>query len=230
MRWGFAAACLGTCSLTPSCVCLVHAATWLCCLPVYVDVFHAQGMITRGHVADDLESKHRVVTSLVHSLCSRVSELRQKIAAATAAAAAGGNDAAAGSADAAAIKAAALAEMQEGSWGHSAIVKETLTMLRILASNSSSYFPEELPAQLWDALMLDPPNREDHLPATLVCLGFWCGSAALQLGGRGMTGLSTWSLATTASLHGCCACELLLSHFQHAAVARRSCRLAASPL
>jgi hypothetical protein len=164
---------------------LPHGSAALIAMCVYV--CHAQGVITRGDVADDLESKHKVVTSLVHSLCSRVSELRQKIAAATAAAAAGVSDPAAASVHAAAIKAAALAEMHEGSWGHAAIVKETLTMLRLLAHNSSSYFPEQLPAQLWDALMLDPPNGEDDLPATLVCPGAWMGSA-LQLGRVGRDG------------------------------------------
>jgi hypothetical protein len=129
-------------------------------------------MITRSSVADELENKHKVVTNLVHSLCSRISELQQKITAATAAAAGGGDNGAAAGVDAAAIKAAALAEMQEGSWGHAAIVKEYLTMLRTLAANSTSYFPEELPAQLWDALMVSPPDGEDHMPATQVCLGF----------------------------------------------------------
>lgn len=126
----------------------------------------------RDRAVDDLINKHGVVQHLVDTVCARVSAVRDKIAATAATAAAGDGDAGGPDggpdATAAAIRAAAVAELDDGAWSYADVIKEMMLSLRMLANWSTSYFPDGLAERLWDTLMVDAPCGEDQLQTTQV--------------------------------------------------------------
>jgi hypothetical protein len=117
---------------------------------------------------DDLETKHAAISHLVKTVCDRVYDLREKIesteAAAAATAAANGSSS---DSDLASIKAAAMAELGEGTWSYAEIVDAYLVLLKDMATYATNYFSEALAGQLWSALMMNPPSW-DHLDQALV--------------------------------------------------------------
>lgn len=127
-----------------------------------------QMLMDKAKCIEALEQR-KVPKLLVHTVCSRVAALQEKIAAATKAAASSNGGFAA---DPATITAAATAELGEGGWSYADIIKEYLSTLQVLAINSAMYFADGLAEQLWDALMVNPPTW-DHLDAALVRLGKW---------------------------------------------------------
>lgn len=137
-----------------------HAAAVNCCW------VHLQGACDRGVAIDVLQKKQNVLNHLVETVCNLVSQLRQKIAAGTQAAACESSSSGGAATDAATIQAEALAELGQGSWTYTEILREYILTLKLLASFEIEYFPEDLAGQLWDALMNAP--TKDHMTAALV--------------------------------------------------------------
>lgn len=129
---------------------------------------HPQGACDRGAAIDVLQKKQNVLNHLVETVCNLVSQLRQKIAAGTQAAACESSSSGGAATDAATIQAEALAELRQGSWTYTEILREYILTLKLLASFEIEYFPEDLAGQLWDALMNAP--TKDHMTAALVRL------------------------------------------------------------
>lgn len=118
---------------------------------------------------DDLDQQHSLSTVLVKRLCSSVDQARAALAAAReAAAAAPANAAAQQQPDEEALQLAAMESLRQGAWSYSEVLREHLLTLRYLSLHSNSYFDGRLAERLWDTLMVDPPCREDALPATQV--------------------------------------------------------------
>lgn len=122
--------------------------------------------MTREGALEDLDKALGVTQHLADTVCSRVAALQEKLDAAVAAA--GGNEQDVSAADLAAIKLAAMAELEEGSWSYADILKELLATLKFLASIASGYFDEALAQQLWDMLMVNARCGEDQYSATQV--------------------------------------------------------------
>ena len=143
-----------------------------CCLPRLMPGFALclsplQHQVTQERAVEDLDKSLGATTHLVETLCKHVALLHEKVEAATTAAA----QAAAGSpksVDMPAVKAAAVAEMQEGSWSYFDILKEILSTIKFLATNATGYFDEALAEQLWDTLMVNAPCGEDQLHMAIV--------------------------------------------------------------
>ncbi|WIA22029.1 hypothetical protein OEZ85_004379 [Tetradesmus obliquus] len=122
---------------------------------------------TMQRAVDDLDQQHSLSTVLVKRLCSSVDQARAALAAAReAAAAAPANAAAQQQPDEEALQLAAMESLRQGAWSYSEVLREHLLTLRYLSLHSNSYFDGRLAERLWDTLMVDPPCREDALPAT----------------------------------------------------------------
>jgi hypothetical protein len=126
---------------------------------------------TMQRAVEDLEQDHSFSTNIVNRLCKRVEKARAAIAAARAEAAAAA-DAAGGAAQPLseeALQQAAMESLREGCWSYSDVLREYMMTLRYLSLHSNTYFDGRLAERLWDTLMVNPPCREDTLPATQVC-------------------------------------------------------------
>ncbi|KAF6260179.1 hypothetical protein COO60DRAFT_1700419 [Scenedesmus sp. NREL 46B-D3] len=124
---------------------------------------------TMQRAVEDLEERHALSTALVDRLCRRVEQARQALAAARTEAAAAA-PAAAGAAvlplSEEVLQQAAMESLREGCWSYPDVLREYLQTLRQVALHSNSYFDGRLAERLWDTLMVDPPCKEDTLPAT----------------------------------------------------------------